>query len=105
MARQLRSYPNKGTFFIHSFFACRLSHKIRVFDTGIGIEPEDQARLFQMFGRGSSEDVRRREGTGLGLRLSQQQLALLGGWIEVQSEVGVGGTFTLTLPASGAGEP
>ena len=67
-------------------------------DTGIGIAPEDQARLFQEFGRVNSEAVRAREGTGLGLRLSHQLAALLGGRIELVSEPGVGSTFTLILP-------
>ena len=79
--------------------------EIRVHDTGIGIAPEDQARLFEVFARGGTDDVRRREGTGLGLRLSQQLAALLRGRIEIQSEIGVGSTFTLLLPAGGAGEP
>jgi signal transduction histidine kinase len=69
-----------------------------VSDTGIGIAPEDQARLFQEFGRVNSEAVRAREGTGLGLRLSHQLAALLGGRIELVSEPGVGSTFTLILP-------
>jgi signal transduction histidine kinase len=69
----------------------------RIADTGIGIRPEDQARLFVEFGRINSDEVRRREGTGLGLRLSQHLATLLGGTITVQSEYAVGSTFTLTL--------
>ncbi|NTV63933.1 MAG: hybrid sensor histidine kinase/response regulator, partial [Oscillochloris sp.] len=72
---------------------------IRVVDTGIGIGEDDLPRLFQEFGRVSSASVRQREGTGLGLRLSQQLALLLGGKIEVQSAYGVGSTFTLLLPA------
>jgi signal transduction histidine kinase len=72
---------------------------IRVVDTGIGIRDSDLPRLFQEFGRVSSADVHRREGTGLGLRLSQQLAGLLGGRIEVQSAHGAGSTFTLVLPA------
>ncbi|MBK9710082.1 MAG: PAS domain S-box protein [Kouleothrix sp.] len=73
---------------------------IRVVDTGIGITPEDHARLFQAFERGGDADVRRREGTGLGLRLSLQLAQLLGGQIVVQSTHGLGSTFTLLLPDS-----
>ncbi|NTW01132.1 MAG: GAF domain-containing protein [Oscillochloris sp.] len=69
-----------------------------VSDTGIGISPKDQSRLFQEFGRVNSEEVRQREGTGLGLRLSQRLAALLGGHISVRSVYGEGSTFTLTLP-------
>jgi protein-histidine pros-kinase len=66
-------------------------------DTGIGIRLEDQAKLFTEFGRVDSAAVREREGTGLGLRLSRQLAALLGGTITVQSEYGAGSTFTLTV--------
>jgi signal transduction histidine kinase len=71
---------------------------IRVRDTGIGIAPEDHAKLFQEFGRISSKAVRAREGTGLGLRLSRQFATLLGGTITLASELGSGSTFTLVLP-------
>jgi PAS domain S-box-containing protein len=70
-----------------------------VIDTGIGITAEDQTRLFQEFGRVNSRAVREREGTGLGLRLSQRLAELMGGQITVSSEYGVGSTFALTLPA------
>ena len=67
-------------------------------DTGIGIKPEDQACLFEEFGRVDSDEVRAREGTGLGLRLSHMLAELLGGTIELTSALGVGSTFTLILP-------
>ncbi|HEX5690699.1 MAG TPA: ATP-binding protein, partial [Roseiflexaceae bacterium] len=67
-------------------------------DTGIGIRAEDQVRLFTEFGRVDSAEVRQREGTGLGLRLSQRLAELLGGTIEVRSDFGVGSTFMLKLP-------
>ncbi|WP_129626227.1 GAF domain-containing sensor histidine kinase [Candidatus Oscillochloris fontis] len=67
-------------------------------DTGIGIRPEDQVRLFAEFGRIDSAEVRTREGTGLGLRLAHRLAETLGGTITLQSEYGVGSTFTLCLP-------
>jgi protein-histidine pros-kinase len=70
---------------------------IEVSDTGIGIKAEDQQRLFQLFGRVESESVRKREGTGLGLRISQQLAERMGGQITVRSTPGKGSTFTLTL--------
>jgi PAS domain S-box-containing protein len=69
-------------------------------DTGIGIKIEDQARLFEEFGRVDSAEVRTREGTGLGLRLSHMLAELLGGTIQFTSALGVGSTFTLILPAA-----
>ncbi|NTW00315.1 MAG: GAF domain-containing protein [Oscillochloris sp.] len=76
----------------------RLSAVIfQIIDTGIGIKLEDQQRLFQEFGRVDSAEVRSREGTGLGLRLSLKLADLLGGTITLDSEYGKGSTFTLTL--------
>jgi PAS domain S-box-containing protein len=73
--------------------------KIEVIDTGIGIPAEDQARLFHLFAQVDNLHMRQQEGTGLGLHLSQKLAGLLGGQITLQSELGQGSTFTLTLPA------
>ncbi|HEY9898260.1 MAG TPA: HAMP domain-containing sensor histidine kinase [Pantanalinema sp.] len=70
---------------------------IEVKDTGIGISPEAQERLFQRFTQ--VENVRQYGGTGLGLSISKELLALHGGRIEVESELGQGATFRFTLPA------
>jgi two-component system sensor histidine kinase/response regulator len=72
---------------------------IRVRDTGIGIKPEDQAKLFQAFSQVDATTTRRFEGTGLGLYLCHRLAALIGGRIGLRSEYGAGSTFTLTLPA------
>ena len=77
---------------------------VRVSDQGIGISPQDQARLFEPFHRG--ENVGRIPGTGLGLAITQRAVAEHGGNIMVQSVVGEGTTFTVTLPVgenNGAG--
>jgi signal transduction histidine kinase len=69
-----------------------------VSDTGIGIAPEDQQRIFQEFEQVDHALQQRVTGTGLGLPLSRKLATLLGGGIELQSEPGVGSRFELTLP-------
>ena len=71
--------------------------KLEVSDTGIGIRKEDLNRVFEEFHRGGST-AKKFRGTGLGLAIVRRLVGLLGGSIEVSSEVNVGSTFTLTLP-------
>jgi PAS domain S-box-containing protein len=72
--------------------------ELTVTDTGVGIRADDQARLFEAFTRLGTSSERNREGTGLGLHLSQKLAGLLGGRIACRSEFGSGSTFTLSLP-------
>lgn len=73
--------------------------RFAVVDTGSGIAPEDARRLFRPFSQVDAGLTRRHGGTGLGLYISQRLAHLLGGRIDVQSELGVGSTFTLAIPA------
>jgi protein-histidine pros-kinase len=76
---------------------------ISVVDTGIGIKPEDQTRLFQAFEQVHSG--RRTEGTGLGLHLCSKLAGLIQGRIEFESEYGKGSRFTLLLPEIFVADP
>jgi protein-histidine pros-kinase len=71
--------------------------EISVEDTGIGIRPEDNKKLFGAFTQVDDPANRRYEGTGLGLHLSQKLAEALGGKIQFKSEYGKGSTFTLVL--------
>ncbi|MEZ4834937.1 MAG: PAS domain S-box protein [Caldilineaceae bacterium] len=69
-----------------------------VWDTGIGIAPEEQERLFQPFVQVDSSLSRAHEGTGLGLALVHKMAKLHGGTVSLESELGKGSRFTITFP-------
>lgn len=71
-----------------------------VSDTGIGIAPRDQALIFEEFAQLEHRLQRQVKGTGLGLSLSRRLAELLGGALTVVSDVGVGSTFSLTIPTA-----
>jgi signal transduction histidine kinase/CheY-like chemotaxis protein len=68
-------------------------------DTGIGIAPEDQARIFEEFSQVDTRLQKKNKGTGLGLPLSRSLADLIGGTIRVESVLGQGSVFTLAIPA------
>lgn len=72
--------------------------EITVEDTGIGISPEDQKRLFQPFQQLETVLTKKVSGTGLGLNLCKKFVELHGGKIWVESEVGKGSRFIFTIP-------
>ncbi|HEY0508026.1 MAG TPA: ATP-binding protein [Blastococcus sp.] len=71
---------------------------LTVSDTGVGIVADELPLLFQRFHRVSGATARTREGTGIGLALVHELAALHGGSVSVESEPGIGSTFTVALP-------
>jgi len=69
-----------------------------VTDTGIGIAPEDHAKVFEEFRQVGTDYQRKAEGTGLGLTLTKRLIELHGGTIRLESTLGKGSTFTFKLP-------
>lgn len=71
----------------------------RVTDSGIGMDAEQLENLFQVFTQGDVSTTRKYGGTGLGLAITKRFCEMLGGTIEVESTVGAGTTFIVTLPS------
>jgi signal transduction histidine kinase len=72
--------------------------ELSVIDSGLGIAPADQARIFDEFQQVDNTSTRKKGGTGLGLSISRRIVELHGGTITVESEVGTGSTFKVTVP-------
>ena len=99
LTNAIRYTPQGGTI---TLTGERNHHELRlqVCDTGPGIAPEHIPRLTERFYRVDKSRSRETGGTGLGLAIVKHVLARHGGRLEIQSEIGVGSTFTMILPAS-----
>jgi signal transduction histidine kinase len=74
--------------------------ELSVVDTGFGIAPEDQAKIFEEFQQVDNTSTRKKGGTGLGLAISRRIVELHGGRITVESDVAKGSTFKVTIPVN-----
>ncbi len=102
LARNAVKFTEKGEVIMQAHLeeidAQRLQVVVEVRDTGVGIAHEQLATIFETFAQGDGSSTRKYAGTGLGLAISNQLANLMGGEITVESEVGKGSIFILTLP-------
>jgi signal transduction histidine kinase len=74
---------------------------IRIADDGIGIEESEQIKVFEPFSQVDVTSTKKHQGTGLGLNITKRFIELMGGNIELTSQITKGSTFTVFLPVKG----
>jgi len=99
LSNALKFTPQGSVTILSSYDANRREITIAVRDTGVGIPVEDQSKVFEDFRQLDSSPARGYGGTGLGLSICRRLSQMLGGTIELESELGKGSTFKLRLPA------
>jgi signal transduction histidine kinase len=101
LSNAVKFTPEQGSINLDARFVKEDNHictiQIRVTDTGIGISPEQQARLFNSFQQAESSTSRKFGGTGLGLVISKRIVEMMDGSIWIESEEGKGSTFAFTV--------
>src|SRR5262249_47158512 len=99
LSNALKFTPAGSVRMTGSYHARQKQVAIAVKDTGVGISPQDQAKVFEDFRQLDSSPARGYGGTGLGLSICRRLAHILGGTIDLESAAGRGSTFTLRLPA------
>ncbi len=108
LANAVKFTPERGTVSLKASFigeedgVCTI--QIDVSDTGIGISPDQQARLFRSFEQAESSTSRKYGGTGLGLAISKSIIEMMGGKVWIESESGKGSTFSFIFRANRGAE-
>jgi PAS domain S-box-containing protein len=98
LSNSIKFTPEGGSVTVRAMLESEGDLRLEVADTGIGIAPEDIARVMEPYGQANTEVVRRHAGTGLGLPLVKKLIELHGGRVAIASSVGEGTTVTLYLP-------
>ncbi len=100
LSNAIKYTPDRGSIAVRVWLSAAEPNFVRcaIVDSGIGIKPEDQAKLFTKFFRSDDPAVREQAGTGLGLAITKNLVEMHGGRIWVESEPGEGSTFFFTIP-------
>jgi signal transduction histidine kinase len=91
-------FTESGTVIVKVWEIDETKIAIAISDTGIGIAPQDRAKIWQAFRQGDQSFTRQHSGTGLGLAITRSLVKMMGGKIALQSELGKGSTFTIEIP-------
>ncbi|MDR1759392.1 MAG: response regulator [Fibrobacter sp.] len=101
LSNAIKFTPEEGSILLKASFlgedAGLCTIKTEVTDTGIGISPEQQIKLFNSFQQAESSTTRKYGGTGLGLTIAKSLIEMMGGKIWIESEIGKGSTFAFTV--------
>lgn len=92
------NYTPSGYVHLHTFVRAPHTISFAVEDSGIGIYPEDLPHIYERFYRGRRDQIADIPGTGLGLSIVKELIELHAGSIQIESDIGRGTTFTVTLP-------
>jgi len=97
MSNAIKYTPDGGTLTLEIYVMNDFA-RLSISDTGIGMTAQDLQKLGQKFFRASDTFTRRQSGSGMGFAITKQLIAMMGGQLTIQSQVGVGSTFTFTIP-------